>query len=119
MRIPDDIPLATYIKRLIAADEIMKFYLTDDWKELRQKVLEECHNECQECLKSGKVTQAKIVHHVNELKHRPDLALSEFYVDHEGNVHPNLVPVCQDCHNILHERICGNEYKPQLNEERW
>lgn len=109
----------SWIRELIADGQEVKFYKCQAWRLLRENILAKHHYECQECLKRGRITQAKIVHHVNELKNRPDLALSEFYTDHEGNTHQNLIPVCQDCHNVLHERICSNEYKPQLNEERW
>lgn len=107
-----------WIRELIAEGQEVKFYKSQLWRLKRASILEACHFECQACLKRGKVTPAKVVHHVNELKHRPDLALSDFYIDHNGNIQRQLVPLCQDCHNEAHGRICG-EFKPQLNEERW
>lgn len=112
--------LEKQIRELIEKGEEVKFYKSKAWQMLRVWILEKYHYECQECLKKGKYTRAKVVHHVNELKKRPDLALSEYYVDIiTGERKPNLIPLCQDCHNIVHERICEAEYKPQLNEERW
>lgn len=108
-----------WVRGLIAEGQEVKFYKSKRWLAKRASVMDRYHYECQECLKRGKITRAKVVHHVNELKHRPDLALTEFYTDNDGNVHPNLVPLCQDCHNVAHKRICSYEYKPQLNEERW
>lgn len=108
-----------WIRELIANGEEWRFYKTREWLNLRAQIMEKHHNECQECLKRGKVTAAKIVHHINELKDRPDLALREFYVDAKGIKRENLVAICQDCHNIAHGRICANEHKPQLNKERW
>lgn len=109
-----------WIRELIAEGKEVKFYKSRAWRDLRAFILEKYHYECQECLKKGKYTRAKVVHHVNELKNRPDLALSEFYYDVEAREkRPNLLPLCQDCHNIEHDRVCGNEYKTQLNEERW
>lgn len=109
-----------WIRELIAEGQEVKFYKCRAWRELRNRVLERYHYECQECLKVGKVTRAKVVHHVNELKHRPDLALSEFYIDSEtGERKENLLPLCIDCHNIAHDRVCANEYRTQLNTEKW
>ena len=120
MRIPKDITLATYIRKLIAADKIELFYFSDDWKELRQEVLNELHNECQECLKRGRYTKADCVHHINEVRIRPDLALSKYYVDKEGNRQRQLIPLCNTCHNIIHDKLgkWQNEGK-FINEERW
>lgn len=120
MRVPKDIPLAVYIKRLIAADKIEKFYFTEDWKELREDVLDFFHYECQECLKKGNYSRADCVHHVNEVKNRPDLALSRYYVDAKGVRQYNLVPLCNQCHNIVHDKL--GEWIRQdkfMNEEKW
>lgn len=120
MRIPKDIPLRVYIMRLIAADQIEKFYRTEDWRELRADVLEDFHNECQDCLKRGEYTRANCVHHVNEVRHRPDLALSRWYVDEHGKQQPNLVPLCKTCHNIVHDKLYKYAREGKFdNEERW
>lgn len=133
MRIPKDIPLRVYIQRLIDADEVEKFYQTDDWKELKEEVLRDFHNECQECLKNGKLTTsenyvedgkvrtAKLhVHHVNELRNRPELALSRWYTDNNGQRQPNLVPLCKTCHNVIHEKLINWAKRDKfVNEERW
>ena len=120
MRIPKDVPLAVYIRRLIRTDEIAKFYLSDDWKELRQEVLDEHYNECQECLKKGNYTRADCVHHVNEVKKRPDLALSKFYTDQDGEQQKQLVPLCNTCHNIIHDKLGEWQNRGKFhNVERW
>ncbi len=121
MRIPTDIPLATWIRQLIKADNVELFYFTDDWKELRQDVLDDFHNECQECLKKGVVTTYDLcVHHVNELRHRPELSLSRYYIDNEGQTQPNLVPLCKVCHNIVHKKLEKHRENNRFsNEERW
>lgn len=120
MRIPTNISLETYIRKLIAEDRVEEFYFTDDWKELRAEVLEELHNECQECLKLGKYTQADCVHHVNEVRQRPDLALSKTYTDNEGQQHRQLVPLCNTCHNIVHDKLGNWQRKDKFtNEEKW
>ena len=121
MRIPRDISLRTYILRLIKQNEIEKFYLTEDWRELRQRVLDDHHHECQECLKLGRITTNELcVHHVNEVKERPDLALSRYYVDENGQRQPNLIPLCKKCHNIIHEKLYKYSRQNKFeNDERW
>ena len=120
MRIPTDIPLATWIRKLIKAGKVYLFYYTDEWKELRQEVLDYFHHECQECLRKGIYTRADCVHHVNEVRNRPDLALSRCYVDDKGLRQYNLVPLCNQCHNIVHEKLKKHwESKKFTNEERW
>ena len=120
IKIPTDRTLATYIRQLIAANKIELFYQSEDWTELRQEVLDECHNECQECLKKGNYTKAVCVHHVNEVKIRPDLALSKFYTDKDGNRQRQLVPLCNACHNIVHDKLGNWQRKDKFtNEERW
>lgn len=133
MRIPRDVPLRVYIQRLIDADEVEKFYQTDDWRELKEEVLRDFHNECQECLKRGKVSTSEKwmedgklrtarlhVHHVNELRHRPELALSKWYTDEKGQRLPNLVPLCKTCHNLVHEKLKTWQNKERFtNEEKW
>ena len=120
MRIPKDIPLAVWIRQLIKENKIELFYLSDDWKELRIDVLEYFHYECQECLKKGKYSRAICVHHVNEVRHRPELALSRHYIDVKGVQQANLVPLCNQCHNIVHDKLGEWQRKDKFtNEERW
>ena len=120
MKLPKDIPLATYIRQLIKADKVEQFYQTDEWKELRQDVLEFFHFECQECLKKGNYSKADCVHHVNEVRKRPDLALSRTFVDERGQQQYNLVPLCNICHNLVHDKLGEWQRKDKFtNEERW
>ena len=120
MRIPKDISLASWIRKLIAEDRVEQFYFTEDWKELRQDVLEFFHYECQECLKKGTYTKADCVHHMNEVRQRPDLALSRHYIDSKGQRQYNLVPLCNTCHNLVHDKLGEWQRKDKFtNEERW
>lgn len=120
MRIPTDVSLVTYIRNLIDTDRLFAFYKTDDWLELREEVLIEHHYECQECLKRGRYSRADCVHHVNEVKKRPDLALSRTYKDKDGQEHKQLIPLCNVCHNNEHKRFSGQQGKDRfVNEERW
>ena len=120
MRIPKDVPLSRYIRQLIAENNIEQFYQSDDWKELRKEVRRELHNECQECLKRGIYTRADCVHHVLEVKNRPDLALSKYYTDRDGQQQRQLVTLCDTCHNIVHDKLYNWQRKGKFdNTERW
>lgn len=120
MRVPQDVSLATYIRQLIEKDKIEEFYQSQDWKELRLEVLEDHHFECQDCLLRGRYTRADCVHHVNEVRVRPDLALSKYFTDIHGEKKMNLRPLCNTCHNIVHEKLIKYQQKGKFtNEERW
>lgn len=121
MRIPKDIPLATYIRRLISENKLEKFYKSDDWLELRAEVLRDFHYECQECLKRGEYVRADCVHHRLEVRQHPSMALSKYYVDSKGQRQNNLVPLCNQCHNREHpEKNFRRKDKVRFsNEELW
>lgn len=125
MRVPIDIPLAEWIRSLIRDGEVYKFYKTDDWLELRDDVMRDAHNECQHCLRKGKYTRAEMVHHINEVRKRPDLALTREFIDPiTKEKRTNLVALCNSCHELEHPDRFGN-YRAQRgiekfsNEERW
>jgi len=100
-----------------------KFYDSREWKRLREERKRLDNYECQECKRNGMVSidtneysetarRKKIqlvVHHVQELGQRPDLALE---ID-------NLETLCVDCHNEIH----GRGFEPKVNkwahDERW
>lgn len=120
MNIPTNKSLDEWIRELIQEDKIIKFYKTKEWIELKNEVMRDNHYECAECLKRGKYTRADCVHHVNEVKIRPDLALSRYYVDKNGEKIPNLVPLCNTCHNILHDKLGEWQNRGRFkNKERW
>jgi 5-methylcytosine-specific restriction enzyme A len=72
--------------------ESKKFYKSKAWQHCRQRVLVRDNHLCQTCLKNGKLTAADMVHHIEELKDKPDLALKE----------DNLISLCNSCHNKEH-----------------
>lgn len=108
--------LVIWIRDLEQKDSLWKFYKSRAWMDLASEVLEEQHNECQECLKKGILTKADTVHHVNYVKDRPDLALSKYYIDEAGQEQRNLIAICKRCHNVVHKRF---GYKEFINEEKW
>ena len=98
------------IIHLIKTDNLMKFYKSKEWLQLREEVLERDHYECQSCRRKGKYRRARNVHHIKEVKTHPHLALE---LD-------NLESVCIQCHNEEHKRL--DKYIKQkkfVNEERW
>ena len=120
MNIPIDRSLASYIKELIDEDKLLLFYKSKEWNELREEVLQEHFYECQECLRLGRYTRADCVHHVNEVRKRPDLALSKYYTDIKGKKHKQLIPLCNKCHNIVHDKLGNWQRKDKFtNKERW
>ena len=110
-----------HIKHLISINRLDKFYNDYYWRRLAHTVLTEQHNECQHCKARGKYTRATIVHHVNYLRKRPDLAYSRTYIDSNGREQKQLIALCHDCHEQIHQR---GAYKAQsakkfTNEEKW
>lgn len=107
------------IRKFIAKGQIHKFYVSSEWRRLRKEVLADDKNECVICKSKGKYTRANHVHHVNYVRKHPELALSETYVDGNGNVKRNLISVCHECH----ETVCHPErlYKPKPEpwDEDW
>lgn len=120
MRVPIDIPLVVWIRQLYKLNKIYLFYKTADWIELKNEVLEDYHNECQMCIKKGKVTRADCVHHINHVRNRPDMALTRYY-EENGEQKENLIPLCDACHNKEHpEKFGSGKSKDKfVNEERW
>lgn len=124
--------LVNWIRYLYKNNEIYKFYKSRHFRHLKDEVLKEQKYECQRCKEKGKLTIVKpvslykgtdikrkrsgVVHHVNEVKDRPDLALSKYYYDDKGNKKRNLIVLCDSCHEIVHKRF---EKKEPLNIERW
>lgn len=103
---------ANWILSLIARDELHSFYVSGEWKRLRRSALKKQKRRCWDCMHKSpaRVTTGLNVHHVNPVRERPDLALSEY--DEVGNV--NLVCLCDSCHWERHHKR-----KVFINEERW
>lgn len=115
--------LTARIEELIAQDKLYKFYKSKEWLELRDEVLRDNHYECYHCMQHGKYTRATMVHHVNEVRKRPDMALTKTYIDKEGQERKNLVPLCFACHEAEHDRFeqirTKQEKEKFSNKERW
>ena len=113
----NELELILWIRKLEQANELWRFYKSSEFRSLRRKVLEQHHYECYNCRARGKIVKAQEVHHVFKVREYPQYALSEF-VEIDGELKRNLIPLCRDCHNKEHRRL---NHKPRatLNEERW
>ncbi|UXR83217.1 HNH endonuclease signature motif containing protein [Staphylococcus sp. IVB6214] len=86
------------------------FYRSKAWRKIREVALDRDNHLCQKCLEDGKITDAKIVHHI-------------VYVDQDFNKAlnlDNLMSVCQKCHNQIHAKDANfnnkNKYKVRILE---
>jgi 5-methylcytosine-specific restriction endonuclease McrA len=100
---------------LVALVRAGRFYESWAWKTLRAQVLAEHKGECQICKSRGLFRHATVVHHVQYTDRHPELALSRTY-EYGGKEYQNLVPVCRDCHERLHNHrrkpdSCANDTK--------
>lgn len=100
---------AAQIKALIDAGDVSIFYHDYDWRCLSAQVIKEHHGECQMCRAEKRLTRATVCHHVKHLKAHPELAY-----DRE-----NLMPLCHDCHEKIHERGSYKKRQGFTNEEKW
>lgn len=113
--------LAAYLNFLIQNDKIINFYHSRYWQAKRKEVLVLDHHECQDCKDRGILTKAILVHHVNEVKVHPELALSIYFMNEKGVKERNLISLCFNCHELRHNRcfkIKKKEEKYQ-NDEWW
>jgi len=113
---PGSTELMEYIKTLTVENKLANFYHRKEWKSLRAAVLRDAHYECVDCKARNKIRKAVTVHHVNEVKHRPELALSRYYTDKDGIIKENLIPLCHECHDARHERM---QFKHSDNEKKF
>lgn len=119
IRVPTDVPLREWIISLIREGKLYKFYKTIEWLMLRNEVMTDHHWECERCAERGRYTRADTVHHEFEVKKFPHMALTR-WIDEPDGRREVLHPLCNDCHNEVHDRkLKGNAPKKQMNEERW
>lgn len=109
-----------YVKQDILSGNYDRLYNTQDWARKRVSILKRDCNECQRCLgkyvgghpiKRIKITTANTVHHIVEMKDDPSRMLDD----------DNLVSLCHDCHDIIHDRkpVNFNRKRKIVSDERW
>ena len=111
---PDAWP-ACWILQLIANNRLEEFYNSGLWKRTRREVIRKAKRRCYDCERESPavlepIKKGATVHHVNELRQRPDLALSEY--DESGKV--NLICLCPACHWKRHHKSVK-----EITPERW
>ena len=108
----------TQLRALIQAGRKDVFYSWPEWQGLRIDVLRLDNCECQRCKARGKFAPARIVHHVQHLEIRPDLALSVWDPDTGER---QLVSVCKRCHELEHPESLRPWAKggASVTAERW
>ncbi|WKZ96856.1 HNH endonuclease [Lacticaseibacillus paracasei] len=74
--------------RSVSKREQYKFYKTQQWKHLRQLVLDRDYYLCQYCKARGRLTQGNIVDHAVPIEIDQGLA----------TIAGNLATICTDCH---------------------
>ena len=95
-----------------------KLYESKQWRRLRVEILIADKYECLHCKAKGIYTKANTVHHVNYLKLHPELALEKYYENDDGAVKRNLISLCHDCHEKIHQWVQKEKVEP-LTIERW
>ena len=79
------------------AQDRQLFYLSKEWRNLRNYILREVSPLCVECKKQSKLVAAVDCHHDKPLHTHPELCL----------VISNIIPLCKSCH----ARIPKQPYK--------
>lgn len=111
----------SWLRALIAAGDVHPFYVTAEWRALSAEILKQDRYECQICKAKGRYRRADLVHHVNHVKRRPELALDIYYTNDEGERKRNLISVCKSCHEtVCHPERMRRPSAPYFTtEERW
>lgn len=75
-------------------DKYKSFYNSVEWKRLRAIKFSNANGLCEKCLKNGIVKVGVEVHHIVPIDVNWNLRLS----------YDNLILLCRDCHNEIHNR---------------
>ena len=110
--------MTKFVIECIKNNNISAFYEHKLWRRIRKEILTDDKFECQICKLKGFYNKANVVHHVNYLKLHPELALEKFYKSDEGVVKRNLISLCHNCHEKIHEWLVKEKNEP-LTREQW
>ena len=89
------------------------FYKSKTWETVRGSVLRRDGYICQRCKRYGRMRGAAHVHHINPLEYYPEYATARW----------NLISLCLQCHNSLHDRDTheltaeGEKLRRKTNEQ--
>lgn len=70
------------------------FYKSKKWEDKRDRILRRDGYQCQYCKRYGRRRGGAHVHHINPVEYYPELAFADW----------NLICLCRDCHNRMHDR---------------
>lgn len=79
------------------------FYTSKPWSVTRNKIAERDHYLCKLCLSNKRFKPMQLVHHIQEYKDHPHLALVE----------SNLISLCARCHHHVHKEYEINKREMQ------
>ena len=89
----------------MARDFAQAFYNSDAWDATRKAYRKSVGGLCELCLKEGRYTPGKVVHHKTHLNqdniNDPEITLAW----------GNLMLLCQDCHAKIHAGKTGRRYR--------
>ncbi len=74
-----------------------RVYKDKRWQAARRRALAASGYRCRNCARFGKNRDADTVHHANPVNEFPELRYVAW----------NLVPLCAECHNKMHNREDG------------
>lgn len=99
-------------KSMKALNVLKDFYNQKSWRAKRRYILARDGYQCAECLKYGRTSEAKVVHHIIPLEEyalmflESRITFEKFYgLSLEDK---NLVSLCHTCHNKKHPEKGGN-----------
>jgi len=100
---------AAQIKTMIEAGDVSAFYNDFYWRKLSHEIIKAGHNECTMCKQHGRYSPAVLTHHITPLKQAPERAYDR----------SNLIALCHECHETIHERGAFANVNGYQNIEKW
>lgn len=110
------------LQALLASGREAAFYDWPEWDRTRAQVLALDHWECVMCRQRGRFSPAVLVHHVQHLRDRPELALSIWADGPDGlRGQRQLVSLCKRCHEEQHPEALSSRgaARQPVTVERW
>ena len=76
-------------------ERYQQFYNSPEWRDLRNDKFAMAEGLCELCRKKGIVRACREIHHIVPIE-----------IDYSKRLdYANLIALCPDCHNLMHERI--------------
>lgn len=93
-------------------DFARSLYKSKQWERVRELVIQRSKGLCERCLRMGKVTPGKIVHH--------KIPLTPDNVDDPSiSLNPDLLEyLCKECHEIVHALLGEGVFQNRQSQPR-